>query len=184
MIHFLSSICLLVSFWKLCQCHWMQMCFDLVLLSLQLYLSQFFFEDCQISAAARMFMLCIKTQQQSQISARFPGSHWCVMCITVDGGKKYNTENSFFFLLLLKSSPLGCHLRISQHLNRAKTNWNRGYHEQALVNVEVGVVEAAPMLGWLSRRRPSALLLLAAPRQSWTPEMAVKCHSDGIETPR
>lgn len=57
------------------------------------------------------------------------------------------------------------------------------YHEQALVNVQSIVVEAALVLCRLSEHRPGLLLFLAAQGKSRTPQVAVKGHADGIETP-
>ena len=67
-----------------------------------------------------------------------------------------------------------------QHLLKKKT----AHHEQALVKVQISVVEAAAMLDWLGGHHPSLLLFLAAPCQSWTPETTVKRHADSVEALR
>ncbi|TNN84685.1 hypothetical protein EYF80_005100 [Liparis tanakae] len=57
------------------------------------------------------------------------------------------------------------------------------HHEQALVEVQVRVPEAPPMLHRLGGPRPLLLLSLTAPGQSWAPETAVQGHTDSVEAP-
>lgn len=59
----------------------------------------------------------------------------------------------------------------------------RSHQEQVVVNVQVSVADAAPVFHGLSGHSPLLLPLLAAQGQSWTPETAVKGHTDSVEAP-